>query len=314
MKLIGQAYSRMGIALIMYLVLGDVAAAALSALLPYFPEYMKNYFFLYLIVYGVSLPVFLLFSRWSAAAGPGLFEQEGRVKRRMKPWQLLMTFVMTMGAAYVCNYLGIFINLWVSRMRGGDVWDMNPVYSMMDRMDPLFALYVGLLGPVVEEIIYRGIVLGQLKRFGEMEAVIFSALAFGLMHGNISQTLYATAIGLIFGFVAVRSGGIRYSCILHVMVNSYSLLLSVGLEAAYASGIPSLPSLYGLFTSGLTLAFVIAGLVFFVLLARGGNFRMRSGARAMGVSGPAMARAMFFNPGFGLFAGVCLLSILNYMF
>lgn len=50
MKLMEQACSRMGIALIVYLVLGDVISMTLSALVPYLQEAMQNYLALYLIV------------------------------------------------------------------------------------------------------------------------------------------------------------------------------------------------------------------------------------------------------------------------
>ena len=112
MKLMEQACSRMGIGLIVYLVLGDVISMTLSALVSYLPEAMQNYLALYLIVYAVSLPVFLLFARW-AAAGDGAMALLPR--RRMNLRQFFMTFVMTMGVAYACNYVGVFINHWFSR-------------------------------------------------------------------------------------------------------------------------------------------------------------------------------------------------------
>lgn len=309
MKLMEQACSRMGIALIVYLVLGDVISMTLSALVPYLPEAMQNYLALYLIVYAVSLPVFLLFARW-AAAGDGAMALLPR--RRMNLRQFFMTFVMTMGVAYACNYVGVFINHWFSRFAGGNPMDMNPVYSVMEQMDPMFAVYVGVLGPIAEEIVYRGVVLGRLKRFGEREAVIFSAVVFGLMHGNVSQTLYATAIGLFLGFVAVRSGGILYGCILHVMINSYSLLLSAGLKTAGALGVSALWK-YSAAAFFVTMLFVVFGFSFLFKLIRYGSFKMRSGAGELEVTGGQMARAMFLNPGFLLFAFVCMLSIVNYL-
>ena len=226
--------------------------------------------------------------------------------------QFFMPFVMTMGVAYACNYVGVFINHWFSRYAGGNPMDMNPVYSVMEQMDPMFAVYVGVLGPIAEEIVYRGVVLGRLKRFGEREAVIFSAVVFGLMHGNVSQTLYATAIGLFLGFVAVRSGGILYGCILHVMINSYSLFLSAGLKTAGALGVSALWK-YSAAAFFVTMLFVVFGFSFLFKLIRHGSFKMRSGAGELEVTGGQMARAMFLNPGFLLFAFVCMLSIVNYL-
>ncbi|MBO6055192.1 MAG: CPBP family intramembrane metalloprotease, partial [Oscillospiraceae bacterium] len=49
--------------------------------------------------------------------------------------------------------------------------------------------------------------------------VIISAVMFGLFHGNFSQFFYAFAVGLVFGYVYLRTGKIRYSIALHIFVN-----------------------------------------------------------------------------------------------
>ena len=46
--------------------------------------------------------------------------------------------------------------------------------------------YVVIIAPIVEEFIYRGAILTALSPYGRGAAVLFSALAFGLMHGNIA--------------------------------------------------------------------------------------------------------------------------------
>ena len=53
--------------------------------------------------------------------------------------------------------------------------------------------YVVIIAPIVEEFIYRGAILTALSPYGRGAAVLFSALAFGLMHGNIPQA--ASAFG-----------------------------------------------------------------------------------------------------------------------
>lgn len=248
---------------------------------------------------------------YAGAAGDRSFRAAcGAPKRRMKPWQFFMTFVMTMGIAYLFNFLGMIINALISAAGGGNPMDMNPVYSAMDGMDPYMAAYVGILGPVVEEIVYRGAVLGTVRPFGDREAVIFSAVAFGLMHGNLSQALYATAIGMIFGFVTVRSGSIFYSCILHIMVNGYALLISLALQAAGAG--PAFEILSAAVFL-MILIFAAAGMIFLGILLYRGSLRLSSGAESMGESRFSVTAALFFNPGFGIFALVCMLSVARYL-
>ena len=55
--------------------------------------------------------------------------------------------------------------------------------------------------------------------YGEKLAVITSALMFGLFHGNLSQLFYAFALGLVFGYVYLKTGKLRYSIGLHMLIN-----------------------------------------------------------------------------------------------
>jgi hypothetical protein len=65
-----------------------------------------------------------------------------------------------------------------------------------------------------------------LHRYGEGLAIVASALMFGLYHGNITQFVYATLVGLVFGYVYVKSGNIKYSMVLHMIINFIGSVLS----------------------------------------------------------------------------------------
>ena len=71
------------------------------------------------------------------------------------------------------------------------------------------------------------LLIDKLGRYGERLAIIVSAVAFGLFHGNLSQLIYATGIGLIFGFVYVKTGRVVYSCLLHILVNFFGTVPSL---------------------------------------------------------------------------------------
>lgn len=81
-------------------------------------------------------------------------------------------------------------------------------------------LYVMIIGPIAEEIIYRGIILTLLKPFGKWLAVFVSALIFGIMHGNIPQALPAFAGALIYGLVAVHCNSIIPTILIHIANNT----------------------------------------------------------------------------------------------
>ena len=58
-----------------------------------------------------------------------------------------------------------------------------------------------------------------MRPYGEKLAVVTSAVIFGLFHGNLSQMFYAFTIGLVFGTVYLLSGKLRYTVVMHMLVN-----------------------------------------------------------------------------------------------
>ena len=82
---------------------------------------------------------------------------------------------------------------------------------------------------LVEEFACRGLILGSLKKYGEGFAVIASAAVFGLMHGNFQQIPFAFLVGLILGYITVKSGSIWLACLVHSANNSISVLMDYAL-------------------------------------------------------------------------------------
>lgn len=79
-------------------------------------------------------------------------------------------------------------------------------------------LYMGLFAPIAEEILFRGVVMRGLRPFGKRFAVVASALLFGLFHGNIVQSPYAFAVGLVLGYTAMEYN-ILWAMVLHMVNN-----------------------------------------------------------------------------------------------
>ena len=79
-------------------------------------------------------------------------------------------------------------------------------------------LYAGLLAPISEEILYRGLILRSLEPYGRKFAVFASAFLFGLFHGNIVQSPYAFVVGLVLGYTAIEYS-IGWAMLLHMFNN-----------------------------------------------------------------------------------------------
>lgn len=86
----------------------------------------------------------------------------------------------------------------------------------------LLILYAVLLGPIEEELTYRGVALASAQRALPFWAAnIFQALLFAVFHMNPIQGIYAFFIGLFLGYVFYRTGSIWISSLLHMLFNGF---------------------------------------------------------------------------------------------
>ena len=93
---------------------------------------------------------------------------------------------------------------------------------------------VAIVPAFCEELLFRGVVLSNLMPYGKANAIIVSAMLFGLMHGNLYQFLYTTAAGIIMGCVYVLTDSIWCSILLHLINNTISLL-QMSIDDRFAS-------------------------------------------------------------------------------
>jgi membrane protease YdiL (CAAX protease family) len=87
-----------------------------------------------------------------------------------------------------------------------------------------------LIVPVFEELFFRGLLLGWLrKRLANRSAIAVSAALFALMHGYPIALPYAFVAGLFTGWVRVRTGSTLNSIVMHVFNNVLFLFLGLSL-------------------------------------------------------------------------------------
>lgn len=82
-------------------------------------------------------------------------------------------------------------------------------------------LYICLLAPLLEELIFRGVLLGSLKKYGMLPAIVVSAFFFGIMHHDFYQGLSAFLGGIIYGYAAYRYS-FWAGVILHAANNTFT--------------------------------------------------------------------------------------------
>lgn len=87
-------------------------------------------------------------------------------------------------------------------------------------------LSLGIIGPISEEILFRGVVFKLLERAVKKPAfaIIVSGVAFGVWHESIIQGVYTAVMGVVLGYVYYKTKDIRMSILIHVFNNVSSTL------------------------------------------------------------------------------------------
>lgn len=80
-------------------------------------------------------------------------------------------------------------------------------------------LTTALLPALLEEFAFRGVILGSLRRFGDGFAVIISAMLFGITHFYITQIPMAFILGLVMGFIVVKTNSLLPGILIHFFNN-----------------------------------------------------------------------------------------------
>jgi len=94
----------------------------------------------------------------------------------------------------------------------------------------LAILVIGCLAPIGEELFFRGFMLTRLRRvWSAGPAILVTAIAFGVIHGEWVHGVLATGIGIYLGLVTERSASVIPAVICHVANNAGSVVLSAAL-------------------------------------------------------------------------------------
>ena len=119
---------------------------------------------------------------------------------------------------------------------------------------PVVAIYESLytdiimtvfVAPVLEEIVFRGVIMNNLKKYGIKTAIIINSIFFALSHYNTDMIIPAFFTGIIFSYVAYKYS-IEYSILIHFFINAITktsqvlailridiLLILIGLFSAF---------------------------------------------------------------------------------
>lgn len=97
--------------------------------------------------------------------------------------------------------------------------------------------YLVIAAPVIEELMFRGTAMNLLAPVSRKFALFASALLFGLMHSNFNQIFNGFLLGLLLGYIALKSGSVITSVLCHMTANLNAALVSFIFEYKLAPSI-----------------------------------------------------------------------------
>ena len=201
-----------GIAAFMALIFGG--NWALRPCLSFLTERVQQILFTMVIPYGILLPV-----------GYGLLRPMEKVSSGCpQPYgirEVLQAAVIQTGLSLPVVCLLNIVSMGFSDSQMPDflqAWERLPFY--------LFLLLI--FNPVMEEFVFRKLILERLRIFGDRKAIFLSAAFFAVPHlfsQGLPQLGYTFVLGIVWAHAAMKSGRLTECMILHAFSNLYGFFL-----------------------------------------------------------------------------------------
>ncbi|MDP4120363.1 MAG: type II CAAX endopeptidase family protein [Bacillota bacterium] len=139
--------------------------------------------------------------------------------------------------------------------------DTTQFNSPFDIVTAIFSVCV--VPAFVEEFAFRGFILHSLRKHGDSFAIFASALLFGLLHGNFTQAPFAFIVGLVLGYVVVKTNSLLPAMLIHFFNNFYSVVMD------FISNLNFITSeVFSIISDATLIAIIIIGIVLFAKIAK----------------------------------------------
>jgi len=135
--------------------------------------------------------------------------------------------------------LAVFANFTVSYfITGFDILKYFPDYQVIMEgiSGPIILqiITVGIVAPIAEEFLMRGVVLNRLLGYIRVRPALFmQAALFGILHLNLLQGMYAGVLGLLMGYIYIKYGSLLMTILFHITMNT----LSIVIPESFAEGV-----------------------------------------------------------------------------
>ena len=182
----------------------------------------------YLVFFGIVFPLAALLLRRLPVAAP----EKGKISARH--------FFAFLPILYLCSYVGSQLSQWlIALLADAFGLQMGSALGTLLLTHPLVMVFILLLAaPLCEEWFFRKLLLDRACIYGEKLAIFVSALLFACYHTSVYQFFYAFFVGLILGYLYLRTGKLWVTVLMHAVFNLLCsilpyVMLRFGIFAAF---------------------------------------------------------------------------------
>ncbi len=287
--------SRMGIALILFMFIGEIFVPALMRSICdaagwEIPDTPAATLLLgTLPMYLVAIPLTWLFIR----------KMPRRIPNHRSPaplWFLILLpitlFIMVTGGIIGNGLVEILQDIFPLTIKNFSVDAVNkaPLWLQLT--------IAVLIGPFFEELLYRKLLMDRLMVYSSRNAILLSAICFGLFHGSLHQIFYTVGMGIILAGLYQNTGNLLFPWALHALANFIAGILPGLVKGAWANTYYT--------------AYILICCLGLVLLVMHRNM-LKPNDEPQDLPRDLTTPAMYSNPGMIAYYSVCVLFTILYI-
>lgn len=212
-------FSRFFISIFIYILASNIVAVASELVVAYaFPDkaeaILNSYWYVWsinvLAMYVIALPILYLIVRGMRSTV--------RTKSKIRASEFFILIAVAEALMMLGNMVGTYLNTLIGAFLGREVTDTT---AELIENSPVWLIFIVavIIGPIVEELIFRKLLMDKLGMYGDRIAIIVSAVAFGIFHGNLYQLFYAALLGLLLAYVYSKTSNVLYPIAIHMIIN-----------------------------------------------------------------------------------------------
>ena len=230
-------------------------------------------------------------------------------KQSLSIKKFITYIAITITLMWIGNILGLAITAIISFFTPFEV--INPVQTLINSTDIWLNLFlISIIGPIFEEILFRKLLIDRSIKYGAKVSILLSALIFGLIHGNLNQFFYAFLLGGFFAYVYIKTGEIKYTITLHIIVNMMGSVVSLFVGKSAQNLISGTIQPLDLATIIIyVLVILISFLIALIKLCQYKKIKLEDIPGKITLSQPF--KTVIVNPGMLLFIGFCILMMIR---